>query len=64
MDKMLSKWEMELGASDRVNTPCLMHDTLLRHIDVKMTDNYHGTNMMLIQNLIKYTWFRLPDVTR
>ena len=44
MDKMkLSKWEVVQGAPDRVNIPCLMHDTHLCQIDVKMTYNYHGT---------------------
>ena len=32
MDKMLiSKWEVVLGAPDRVNIPCLMHDTWKWH---------------------------------
>ena len=34
-----SKWEVVLGAPDRVNIPCLMHDTRLCQIDVKMTNN-------------------------
>ena len=36
-------WEVVLGAPDRVNIPCLMHDTRLCQLDVKMTNNYHGT---------------------
>ena len=31
--------EEVLGARDRVNIPCLMHDTRLCQIDVKMTNN-------------------------
>ena len=31
------------GAPDRVNIPCLMHDTRLCQLGVKMTNNYHGT---------------------
>ena len=38
-----SKWEVVLGVQDRVNIPCLMHDTRLCQLDVKMTINYHGT---------------------
>ena len=34
---------MVLGAPDRVNIPCLIHDTHLCQIDDKMTNNYHGT---------------------
>ena len=34
---------MVLGAPDRVNIPCLMHDIRLCQLDVKMTNNYHGT---------------------
>ena len=34
---------MVLGAPDRVNIPCLMHDTRLCQLDVQMTNNYHGT---------------------
>ena len=33
------KWEVVLGAPDRVNTPCLMHDTRLCQLYVKMTIN-------------------------
>ena len=32
------EWEMVLGAPDRVNIPCLMHDTHLCQIDFKMTN--------------------------
>ena len=35
--------EVVLGAPDRVNTPCLMHDTRLCQPDVKMTNDWHGT---------------------
>ena len=34
---------MVLGAPDRVNIPCLLHDTHLCQLDVKITNNYHGT---------------------
>ena len=34
------EWEVVLGASDRVNIPCLMHDTCFCQIDVKMTNKY------------------------
>ena len=34
-----------LGAPDRVNIPCLMYDTRLCQLDVKMTNNYHGTKI-------------------
>ena len=48
MDKMLiSKWEVVLGAPERVNIPCLMHDTRLCQYDVKMTNNLHGTNKII-----------------
>ena len=40
-----------LGAPDRVNIPCLMHDTRLCQLDVKMTNNCHGTKSIQIQNL-------------
>ena len=40
MDRLkLSKWEVVLGAPDRVNIPCLFHDTRLCQLDVKMTNN-------------------------
>ena len=32
-------WEVVLGDPDRVNIPCLMHDTRLCRLDVKMTNN-------------------------
>ena len=44
-------WEVVTGAPDRVNIPCLMHDTRLCQLDVKMTNNYHGTKSISIQNL-------------
>ena len=31
--------EVVLGAPDRVNIPCLMHDTRLCQLDVKMTND-------------------------
>ena len=31
--------DVVLGAPDRVNIPCPMHDTRLCQIDVKMTNN-------------------------
>ena len=34
---------MVLGALDRVNIPCLMHDTRPCQLDVKMTNDWHGT---------------------
>ena len=35
----ISKWEVVVsGVTDRVNIPCLMHDTRLCQIDVKMTN--------------------------
>ena len=30
----ISKWEVVLGALDRLNTPCLMYDTLLCQIEL------------------------------
>ena len=42
---------MVLGAPDRVNIPGLMHDTRICQLDVKMTNNYHGTKSISIQNL-------------
>ena len=35
----IPKWEVVLGAPERVNIPCPMHDTRLCQLDVKM----HGT---------------------
>ena len=40
--------EVVLGAPDRVNIPCLMHDTRLCQLDVKMTNNYHGTKVNIV----------------
>ena len=40
------------GTPDKVNIPCLMHDTCLCQLDVKIKNNYHGTKMILIQNLL------------
>ena len=48
---IISNKEVVLGAPDRVNIPCLMHDTRLCQLDVKMTNNYHGTKSIYIQNL-------------
>ena len=40
MDRFkMSKWEVVPGAPDRVNIPCLMHDTCLCQLDVKMTND-------------------------
>ena len=40
MDRcQISKWEVVLGAPDRVNILCLMHDTRLSQFEVKMTIN-------------------------
>ena len=36
----ISKWEVELRAPDRVNTPGFTHDTRLYQINIKMTINY------------------------
>ena len=33
----ISEWEVVLGAPDRINIPCLMHDTRLCRVDIKMT---------------------------
>ena len=42
MDKMLlSKWEQVLGDPDRVNITCLMQNTRLSQLNVKMTNNLH-----------------------
>ena len=44
MDRcIISKWKVVLGALDTVNIPCLMHDNHLFQLDVKMTNNKHGT---------------------
>ena len=37
------KCKVVQGDPDRGNIPCLMHDTRLYKIDVKMTNNEHGT---------------------
>ena len=39
-------WKVVLGAPDKVNIPYLMHDTSLCQLDVIMTNNNHGTNIM------------------
>ena len=40
MDKCkIYEWEVVLDSPDRVNIPCLMHDTRRCQIDVKMTNN-------------------------
>ena len=36
--------QVRSGAPDRVNIPCLMHDTRLCQYDVEMTNDLHGTN--------------------
>ena len=36
---IISKWEVVLGAPDRGNILCLMHDTHLCPLDVQMPDN-------------------------
>ena len=33
------KWEVVLGARDRINIPFLMHDCRLCQLDVEMTNN-------------------------
>ena len=38
------------GAPDRVNIPCLMHDTRLCQLDVKKTNNYHGTKSIKLHD--------------
>ena len=42
----MSKWEVALGAPDRVIIPCPMHDSHLCQRDVKMTIIYHGSEKM------------------
>ena len=40
MDRLQNpKWEVELGAQDRVNILCLMHDTRFCQLDVKVTND-------------------------
>ena len=34
----ISEWKVVLGAPDRVNIPCLVHDTCLCQLDDKMTN--------------------------
>ena len=34
-----SEWGMPQGAEDRVNIPCLISDTHLCQVDIKMADN-------------------------
>ena len=34
---LLSRWEVVLGAVDRVNIPCRINDTHLCQADIKMT---------------------------
>ena len=48
---IISVWEVVLGAPDRVNILCLVHDTRLCQLDVKMSNNYHGIKSIKIQNL-------------
>ena len=38
-DVYYPKWAVVLGAPDRVNIPCPMHDTRLCQLDVTMTNN-------------------------
>ena len=42
-DVKCSKYEVVLGAPDRVNIPCLMHNTRLCQTDVKMTNDLNRT---------------------
>ena len=48
---IITDMEVALGAPDRGNIPCLMHATRLCQLDVKITNNYHGTKNIQIQNL-------------
>ena len=44
MDRFkLSKWKVVLGAQDRVNIPCFMHDTRICQSDFKMTTSTEPT---------------------
>ena len=53
MDKCkISKWEVHLGAPDRVNIPCLILDTRLCQLDVTMTIYHHGTKKDINTKLI------------
>ena len=38
--------QIVLGAPDRVNIPCLMHDIRHCQLHVKMTHNSHGTKQI------------------
>ena len=38
-DVKYPKWEVVLGAPDKVNIPCLMHDTCLFQLDVEISNN-------------------------
>ena len=42
----ISVLEVVLGAPDRVNIACLMHDTRLCQMNVTMTNNKHGTKQI------------------
>ena len=42
---IISKWEVVLGAPDRVNIHCPMHGTSLCQYDVKMTNDLNGVNI-------------------
>ena len=46
MDRYILSKLSGKGVPDRVNIPCLMHDTHLCQLDVTMTNNYHGTNKL------------------
>ena len=51
MDKCkIFEWEVVLGVPDGVIIPCLMHGTRLSQMIVIMTNNFHGTKGMQIQN--------------
>ena len=54
MDRCILSKLSGKGVPDRVNIPCLMHDTRLCQLDVTMTNNYHGTNSIEIQNMSRY----------
>ena len=57
MDRcIISNWEVALGAPDRVNIPCLMHDTRLCQLDVKMTNNSHTTGPGF---KIRWVWYTM-----
>ena len=44
---IISKWEVVLGAPDKVNIPCLMHDTPSVNKMLKQQD-LNGTNKNMI----------------